>query len=31
VIASADNPLGDISALQRPSFVMREGVVYRRP
>jgi imidazolonepropionase-like amidohydrolase len=31
VIASADNPLVDISALQRPSFVMREGVVYRRP
>lgn len=31
LIASADNPLVDISALQRPAFVMREGVVYRRP
>lgn len=30
VIAVADNPLADISALRKITFVMRAGVIYRR-
>jgi imidazolonepropionase-like amidohydrolase len=30
VIAVADNPLADITALRKVNFVMRAGVIYRR-
>jgi len=30
IIAVSGNPLDDISALERVSFVMKDGVVYRK-
>jgi len=31
VVAVPDDPGRDISSLQRVSFVMKDGVVYKRP
>jgi imidazolonepropionase-like amidohydrolase len=31
VVAVPDNPLDDITVLQRPAFVMKGGVVFRKP
>jgi imidazolonepropionase-like amidohydrolase len=31
VIAVAGNPLEDVQVLRRVQFVMKDGVVYRRP
>ncbi len=31
IIATSDNPLEDITALKRVTFVMKDGVVYRGP
>ena len=31
IVAVPGNPLDDISVLQKVSFVMKDGTVYRRP
>jgi imidazolonepropionase-like amidohydrolase len=31
IIATPGNPLDDIATLERAAFVMKDGVVYKRP